>query len=363
MANSRQGSISPPFSARSPSPYFSPGANGEQGVWDSSYDIELSVSRPASPLISEDHGGDREVDSVTCLWDKCGQPFSHLQTLIDHIHNEHIGMNKPAYACEWATCSRRGIQQASRFALISHIRAHTGEKPFTCPLPECDKSFTRSDAMAKHMRLQHNIPPPLPGRGGSRKRKRDDSNEADGTPGPNPSAPVLKVEGHTPTDLSAGILWAEHEDGAGVTPPFDERSDYLNPPRSTSPGGMSATSGGGDEREDSLPEYLLQQMDPQTGKIMGRSPAMVRYLIMKAKHRFVLEQHEGLLEELRVVRNEERRAREQKEETLDEVLRSYLGPQAEFLIQQPQLPFTYGGPPTQQGAPATEDYMIGINGS
>jgi uncharacterized Zn-finger protein len=39
---------------------------------------------------------------------------------------------------------------------------------------ECDKSFTRSDAMAKHMRLQHNISPPLPGRGGNRKRKRGD---------------------------------------------------------------------------------------------------------------------------------------------------------------------------------------------
>ena len=48
---------------------------------------------------------------------------------------EHIGVHKSNYTCEWATCSRRGIQQASRFALISHIRAHTGEKPFTCPRP------------------------------------------------------------------------------------------------------------------------------------------------------------------------------------------------------------------------------------
>jgi hypothetical protein len=37
---------------------------------------------------------------------------------------------------------------------------------------ECDKSFTRSDALAKHMRLQHNLTPPAPGRGGARKRKR-----------------------------------------------------------------------------------------------------------------------------------------------------------------------------------------------
>ena len=39
--------------------------------------------------------------------------------------------------------------------------------------PECDKSFTRSDALAKHMRQQHHIEPPAAGRGGSRKRKRN----------------------------------------------------------------------------------------------------------------------------------------------------------------------------------------------
>ncbi|KAH8113003.1 hypothetical protein DFH11DRAFT_1878608 [Phellopilus nigrolimitatus] len=361
MSQSRHVSASPSFSARSPSPYFSPVASAEHAVWDSSFDVDASASRPVSPLLSDGQVADYEADSVTCLWENCGLPFSHLQTLIDHIHNEHIGMNKSTYTCEWATCTRRGIQQASRFALISHIRAHTGEKPFTCPLPECDKSFTRSDAMAKHMRLQHNISPPLPGRGGARKRKRDDSNDADGTPGP--PAPPLKVEGLTPTDLSAGAaVWAEFED---ATPPIDERADYIRA-RSMSPGGASTASTGDGERgggSDGLPDHLLQRLDPQTGTILGRSPAMVRYLLMKAKHRFVLEQHESLLEELRVVRNEERRAREQKEEVLDDVLRSYLGPQAEFLIVQPQMQYV-NAPPLQPGVSSTMDsYVEGMNGS
>ena len=35
------------------------------------------------------------------------------------------------------------------------MRSHTKEKPFFCVLPECDRSFTRSDALAKHMRTVH----------------------------------------------------------------------------------------------------------------------------------------------------------------------------------------------------------------
>lgn len=35
------------------------------------------------------------------------------------------------------------------------MRSHTREKPFYCQLPECDRCFTRSDALAKHMRTVH----------------------------------------------------------------------------------------------------------------------------------------------------------------------------------------------------------------
>jgi len=64
---------------------------------------------------------------------------------------------------------------------------------------------------------------------------------------------------------------------------------------------------------------------------MGRPPGMVKYLIMKAKHRYALEQHEGLIEELRVARWELKKERESKESLLDDVLKANFGAQADTL--------------------------------
>src|SRR5262245_50430411 len=144
---------------------------------------------------------------------------------------------------------------------------------------ECDKSFTRSDALAKHMRLQHHVSPPLPGRGGNRKRKREESiptsNPNQGNhfepstavgPPPAPSAngspfSTFKVE---PSDipLAEGSLDGDHFANGHA----QHRSD--------SPVELSVSEG-----EEGLPEHLLKAKDPVTGLIMGRTPAMVRYLV------------------------------------------------------------------------------------
>ena len=180
-----------------------------------------------------------------------------------------------------------------------------------CDPTECDKSFTRSDALAKHMRLQHNVEAGAPGRGGNRKRKRDreePSRPTVSTVADPAGFSIFKVEPNTPSEIHAPSELSGA--GAGGTPAAD---DYLNGGRSPSP------------PEDGIPSYLAQDLDPATGLIRGRAPAMVKYLVMKAKHLFALEEHSTLMEELRVLRAEECALRQGKDEALDTIMRMEFG--------------------------------------
>lgn len=158
------------------------------------------------------------------------------------------------------------------------------------------------------MRMQHNIIPPAPGRGGNRKRKREEPEPSAQTT--NDGYSTFKVDppdnGDLDDRLSPSDMNGEHVNGAGgrrsASPDFDD-----------------------DDEPDDLPPHLVAQLDPQTGLILGRPPAMVKYLIMKAKHNYAVEQHAQLVEELRMVRHEEHRWRKRKDALLDEVLKQSFG--------------------------------------
>ncbi|KAF8868223.1 hypothetical protein CPB85DRAFT_1244360, partial [Mucidula mucida] len=95
-------------------------------------------------------------EATTCLWANCGKIYDHIPTLVQHIYRDHIGDNTPFdLPCDWAACSRRGMPSLSRSALLSHLRCHTKERPFHCPVPGCDKTFRRTDALTKHQRYKH----------------------------------------------------------------------------------------------------------------------------------------------------------------------------------------------------------------
>lgn len=200
------------------------------------------------------------------------------------------------------------------------------------------------------MRLQHNISPPAPGRGGSRKRKRGADDQTQGTATPVassvvvfPSAPIpntsgfttFKVEPHTPSELGPEAANDDYFNAknskSGATngrqrkPP---RPSPLQPQHTPSPEEAQA----GEEEEgyassssDLLPADLQVRLDETTGLVMGKTPAKVMYLLMKAKHRYAMEQNTVLAEELNLVRNDIAKEKEAKETALDELLRREIG--------------------------------------
>lgn len=61
-----------------------------------------SISLPNSPGSS--HPGEEPPlveDSVTCLWDDCGGVYTHLPTLIAHIHNGEVCHHDESRAVSW----------------------------------------------------------------------------------------------------------------------------------------------------------------------------------------------------------------------------------------------------------------------
>jgi len=192
------------------------------------------------------------------------------------------------------------------------------------------------------MRVLHNSEQPPPG-GSGRKSKRDedasamqDSDQASFSGPAGLSAfSTFKVEPQTPSqspDDNAPHTQLPRDDAVDAngrprrSPSPADRLPFSYPFPPFLPSGFAnGNSEEGDASADTLPDYLAQQLDPQTGLIRGRTPAMVMYLLMKARHRYASEQHELLLEELKTMRQELQHVRDEKERALDDVFRGYFG--------------------------------------
>ncbi|KAL9108169.1 MAG: hypothetical protein Q9227_007023 [Pyrenula ochraceoflavens] len=145
-----------PQPPRSPATSISSDSSGE--VPASPSFAHLAPTHPLSTTSgADDEPGGKDTEQVTiCHWTDCtAGDLGNMDVLVSHIHDTHIGPKRQKYSCEWESCNRKGMPHASGYALRAHMRSHTREKPFYCALPECDRSFTRSDALAKHMRTVH----------------------------------------------------------------------------------------------------------------------------------------------------------------------------------------------------------------
>ncbi|PYH39972.1 C2H2-type zinc finger protein [Aspergillus neoniger CBS 115656] len=199
----------------------------------------------------DDYSGQGNDQVTVCRWDGCDAgDLGNMDGLVKHIHEEHVGSRQKKYSCEWSDCSRKGQTHASGYALRAHMRSHTREKPFYCALPECDRSFTRSDALAKHMRTVHETEAlrpsdPVP-------KHHNVAASAAGTPTATPSGKIQRLKlklSFPPKDDAGDHSESANEEAAGL-------EDDLHIP----PGGL--------EKEFDTYEMLLE--GPQLYRLLLR---------------------------------------------------------------------------------------------
>ncbi|KAK5663309.1 hypothetical protein OQA88_3737 [Cercophora sp. LCS_1] len=163
---------------------------------------------PSSPINARADEDDIQEQITVCAWEGCtAGDMGNMDMLVEHIHNEHIENRAKKYTCEWVGCLRKSMAHASGYALKAHMRSHTREKPFYCYLPECDRAFTRSDALAKHMRTVHET---------EALRPSDPVPKSLQSGGPSGKSSKLKIIIKTPQSHATGQDDTVNDDSAGA---------------------------------------------------------------------------------------------------------------------------------------------------
>ncbi|KAJ6259035.1 hypothetical protein Dda_5931 [Drechslerella dactyloides] len=267
---------------------------------------DTSGSVPGTPREDDEHG-----EQVTvCRWEGCDKDLGNMDDLVKHIHDEHIGTRRAKYACEWDDCTRKGMSHASGYALKAHMRSHTREKPFYCTLPECDRSFTRSDALAKHMRTVHE------------------------TEALRPSDPIPKSHPNHPLNISAHLhdhIDHDRDDDeySSLSPSPQPQSEDDDDAGGGSTSSNGVANGSKDKKKDDVNYY-----SPEDGFDLDeiKLPPKELYKLLRRKMVWTLEEKTSLEAEKKTLEDKRRRAWVKKEMALEGLISVDLGDEAKNFL-------------------------------
>ncbi|KAM9128214.1 uncharacterized protein ACDP82_012110 [Pangshura tecta] len=140
---------SPVSGARAKPPFASPVLEGQQT-------LNLAIHREIAAFLPY-------PQELICKWtdskghrsrQACSRVFSTMYELVHHVTMEHVGgPEQPNHICDWEGCAREKKPFKAKYKLINHIRVHTGERPFLCPFPGCEKVFARAENLKIHKRI------------------------------------------------------------------------------------------------------------------------------------------------------------------------------------------------------------------
>lgn len=102
-------------------------------------DATLLLNNHSSKVVEE------QQRSYRCSVRDCDKTYCKASHLKSHMRR-HSGF-KP-FACDWEGCKWRFSRSDE---LARHKRSHSGIKPYSCDL--CDKAFSRSDHLSKHSKV------------------------------------------------------------------------------------------------------------------------------------------------------------------------------------------------------------------